>query len=92
MCLDNTKWRSSSTEKTSDTTSIEAIPGHFPTHTTTTTSHVPPTSTARDEPSNKIPHFPGGSFTRRFTSSFFQVVVFVILNDCLFLVAGISIE
>lgn len=55
---DVTKWQSSSAEKTLRTTSVEVIPDRFSARTTASSSLAPSTSSARDEPSNKIDHFP----------------------------------
>ena len=62
LCIDNTKWRSSSKEKALHTTSVDVIAHHVTARPVTSPTLAPSTNTARDEPSNKIPHFPGGSF------------------------------
>lgn len=63
VCTVTTKYRSSLTEESVHSTSGKVTSRQFPTQMTTTTSTSAPTSSARDEPSNKINQFPNGLFS-----------------------------
>ena len=54
--------RWSLTEESSRSTSVRVVSHQFPTEATTTSTMSTSTSSARDEPSNKINQFPSGSF------------------------------